>query len=339
MTSRVLLPVLFCLALALSLLVPAVCADGPPGPPGSAAATFPTLFEVEPRIPISALPCTISNAGSYYVTGDLTGNNGAHGITISANNVTLDLNGFSLIGISTAKSGIYRGESPTYNNIVVQNGTVRDWGESGVDLYYGDNSLVAHLQVFNNASYGIRIRENSVVTDCNVYGNGAHGIYAYKNSSIRNSHVKDNSENGVLALWSVKVDDCMALGNGENGIYGHDSCAITRCTASGNGNNGVEVKDKCAVRDTICDANGYNLGGAGILVTGICNRVIGCTVTANDYGIRVPGARNFIGRNTASDNRLQNYDIGSQNQHGRVVSDFTGQIDGGLPWANIELPQ
>ncbi|MBA7679146.1 hypothetical protein ES703_87429 [subsurface metagenome] len=31
-----------------------------------------TLDEVEPRIPISSVPYTISESGSYYLTGDLT---------------------------------------------------------------------------------------------------------------------------------------------------------------------------------------------------------------------------------------------------------------------------
>ena len=37
----------------------------PPGPP---APTMKTLDQIEPRTPIATLPCTISAAGSYYVT-------------------------------------------------------------------------------------------------------------------------------------------------------------------------------------------------------------------------------------------------------------------------------
>ena len=63
---------------------------GPPGP------TMKTLDEVEPRIPISSGPYTISQSGSYYLTKNLTGK-----ITIIADNVTLDLMGYMITTSST----------------------------------------------------------------------------------------------------------------------------------------------------------------------------------------------------------------------------------------------
>src|SRR4030095_6606576 len=69
-------------------------AQGPLTPPGAAAPTMKTLDQLEPRTPISTLPFTISSPGSYYVTSNLTGVAGQHGITINADNVTLDLGGF-----------------------------------------------------------------------------------------------------------------------------------------------------------------------------------------------------------------------------------------------------
>src|SRR5215813_4957107 len=68
----------------------------PVGPP--AVGLFKTLDQVEPRTPISSLPFTINQPGSYYLTGNLTGAPGANGINISASDVTLDLGGFALIG-------------------------------------------------------------------------------------------------------------------------------------------------------------------------------------------------------------------------------------------------
>jgi hypothetical protein len=65
-----------------------------------------TLNNVEPRTPISSLPYTISAAGSYYLTGNLTAD--ANGILVDANNVTIDLAGFSLIGPGSGTSyGVY----------------------------------------------------------------------------------------------------------------------------------------------------------------------------------------------------------------------------------------
>ena len=52
------------------------------------------------RIEISQdmVPLVIANGGSYVLTEDLAGSSGQNGITINADNVTLDLNGFQLSG-------------------------------------------------------------------------------------------------------------------------------------------------------------------------------------------------------------------------------------------------
>src|SRR5437762_3077985 len=69
--------------------------QGPLTPPGPPAPLFKTLQQIEPRTPISSAPFTISAPGSYYLTTNLTGGTG---ITISANEVNLDLMGFRLVG-------------------------------------------------------------------------------------------------------------------------------------------------------------------------------------------------------------------------------------------------
>lgn len=52
-----------------------------------------TLDQIEARTPIAAAPFAITNPGSYYLTSNLAVTAG-DAITISADNVTLDLNGF-----------------------------------------------------------------------------------------------------------------------------------------------------------------------------------------------------------------------------------------------------
>ena len=73
----------------------------PPGPPGE---TMKTLEQIEPRTPISSADYVISNSGSYYLTSNLTAAAGQNGITVNADDVTIDLNGFTLTG-SGADSG------------------------------------------------------------------------------------------------------------------------------------------------------------------------------------------------------------------------------------------
>ena len=74
---------------------------------------------------IIKLPLTINASGYYYLTGNLTYTGGA-GITVDADNVTIDLMGFVLTGASTggAGYGIFLG---TKQNVEVRNGTVTGW--------------------------------------------------------------------------------------------------------------------------------------------------------------------------------------------------------------------
>ena len=73
-----------------------VMGQGSLTPPGAPGETMKSLEQVEPRTPISSLPHTITESGSYYVTGNLSST--GDGIVIEASGVTVDLMGFSLTG-------------------------------------------------------------------------------------------------------------------------------------------------------------------------------------------------------------------------------------------------
>src|SRR5450432_2839078 len=70
-------------------------AQGSLAPPGAPAPTMKSLAQIEPRTPISSVPFTIANSGSYYLTTNLT-TTVSNAIVITANGVTLDLSGFTI---------------------------------------------------------------------------------------------------------------------------------------------------------------------------------------------------------------------------------------------------
>lgn len=94
-----------------------VGAQGSLTPPGAPGATMKTLDQVEPRKPISSAPITISSPGSYFLTTNLTGR-----ITIAADDVSLDLMGFSISPPSGSAIGLSAGGSP--KNVRVSNGAL-----------------------------------------------------------------------------------------------------------------------------------------------------------------------------------------------------------------------
>jgi hypothetical protein len=85
-----------CVLCALLSAIQGASAQGPLSPPGAPAPTMRTLQQVEPRTPITnATAVTISTPGSYYLTTNISVTSGT-AITITASQVTLDLNGFTL---------------------------------------------------------------------------------------------------------------------------------------------------------------------------------------------------------------------------------------------------
>src|ERR1035438_213898 len=146
-------------------------------PPGAPAPTMKSLTQIEPRTPISSLPYTISAPGSYYLTTNLTGVSGNNGITIASGDVTLDLAGFTVLGVSGSLSGILISSFRT--NVTVGNGTVRGWGTVGVYVNGTQSrSLVFdHLNISGSGTYGL-IAYGALISGCTVSGSGNDGIKA-----------------------------------------------------------------------------------------------------------------------------------------------------------------
>lgn len=87
-------------------------------PPGPVADTMRTLAEVEPRVPVSTLAGdasavhVITEPGAYYLTEDVVGEAGKHGIEIRlapgvTGSVSIDFNRFSLIGVPGSLDGVH----------------------------------------------------------------------------------------------------------------------------------------------------------------------------------------------------------------------------------------
>jgi hypothetical protein len=190
--------------------------EPPAGPP---APTMKTLSEVEPRIPIhqSDLPLAIMADGSYYLAENLSANqNGVDMITVFANYVSIDLNGFTINGTSQVATAADCIEiEQDVRTFALSNGTIRGCGENGVltNTPFGVSVNVDRVQAIQNGQGGL------------VFGTGSYGV-------ISRSVARSNGARGILLAEGVLTEDS-AFSNGTVGLQVSFG-AINGCVAHSN---------------------------------------------------------------------------------------------------------
>ena len=195
-------------------------------------------------------PVTISDTGSYRLTSDLLiPDVNTTAISVEANDVSIDLNGFSIVqsscvGASTAScvsgSGTGSGVDATvpHEATMVHNGSIVGMGDDGVDL--NAQSRVENLHVRWNAGDGIDVVAGSEVSGCLAFENTGRGIYGSGGVTISNNTVRDNGGNGI-----------------DGGVSGS---LILENISNSNGGDGIVTSGTSYVRENIVRSNiGFGL--------------------------------------------------------------------------------
>jgi hypothetical protein len=267
-----------------------VFAQGSLTPPGAPAPTMKTLAQIEPRTPISSAPFTITTPGSYYLTTNLTVS-GGDAITIAANGVTLDLNGFTIASTAASAAGYGILINNGLRNLAILNGFIQGGVTNGGGVYSGSgfgygiygfpqNARVSGVSVSDCLYSGIHIgnQVSTVVESCTVQTVGNLGIYA---SIIKSSTAVDCGNTGINGN---QVADSRGESSSSYGVqaytaqncYGSSSSSATGLKAFGMALN----------------CYGFSSSGTGLEATtaqncyGICNSGVGLNATTaqNCYG-------------------------------------------------------
>ncbi len=317
-------------------------------PPGPITATMKTLAEVEPRIAINATNTpgqsgamfVISQPGSYYLTGNIT--HTTVGILITASNVTIDLNGFTISG------GTHAIESTTsISGIVIKNGFVKNTSSTGIRLFSASKGLIEGVQLSNVGASGFGTGGGFVLRNCvasqssggfgiagacildHCFADGcASGFDVDVSCVLTNCTATNCSDIGFETTASgVRLENCSAVNCTNYGFKFTSGVTIDRCTARSSGRGfdigdhstltnsfalsntgqGVRVGSTCTVASNTLRLNGAASDSAGLWIQGNGNRVENNDMTGNDWGLWVDGTDNFIIRNTARANTISNY--------------------------------
>ncbi len=216
-------------------------------------------------IPVTA-PTTISNAGTYCLTNDVNVSSG-NGITISANNVKLDLNKKTISGTG-GDNGIVVNAGTS--NVIIFNGIITGMSQNGV-LLQGGCSCIQDCDLTSNTT-GITIWNGSknIIKNCSATYNGQAGF-----SLI-------SSSNNLLSM--CKAINSMTASTSAYGFY----------SSAGTGN----IFDDCLAEDISTSANGAGCCSAGFMLDSneansqiVNSKAYNCLTPGNStnpaYGIRI----------------------------------------------------
>ncbi len=236
-------------------------------PPGVPAPTMKTLAQVEARTPIDptqpgfALPYTIGTSGSYYLTKNLAVTSG-NAIVISASNVTLDLNGFTISSSASPAGGTAIAPGPSLTDITILNGHIAGSFQHGI-RYAGalgvlKNVRVEGVSVSGCSGDGINLGNfSSIVIDrCTVQQAGVQGIVG---GSVNNSVAESCGSTGITAKSATNsVGSCSGS---ERGIFAKTAVNCVGESATGTGLD-ADSATGCWGQSTAFNSTGTGLNAA-----------------------------------------------------------------------------
>ncbi len=288
--------------LAILLVVAGSLIAGPTAPPpGPVGSTYKTLAEVQPRTPVQSLSGSadslyvITQPGSYYLTGNITGVAGKNGIEIDCPGVTLDLAGFRLAGVAQAGSGIFTPQTSFIDDVAVRDGTVWGWGQSGVFINYATNARVENVRASSNGVSGIVVGPFATLSGCGALGNSQYGIHCADRAAITNCSACANTLDGFHIGVSCTLLGCTADSNLGDGVLAGYASTLTSCTANSNQASGFHIFDFATLTSSTAVGN----AAAGVFAGSGCT-ITGCNASSNTaQGIRADGNGNAVAGCTA----------------------------------------
>lgn len=297
----------------IALLANAIAGDLDP-PPGPIVPAFKTLDDINPGKPVQSLSGSgsalyvINQAGMYYLTGNIESPGpGLHAINITASGVTLDLNGFAILGGNGETNEAVRVAAFAAE---IRNGSISGWRGGGVLSFFP--TIIRNVRFndvgadgfFGTGAEAVITGIGSVIDRCHFFQTGP--VSPGSGSVIRNSAfvapyqsviIGEDAEavrvsNVSIQCAEPRTDAAIVLGDNAYihnvsigypgpGIRVNDRAFIMGCTVDGTDSNGlvygIQARDAALIRDCVVKGHSFlgiyvgRLGESSVGVSSLIN--------------------------------------------------------------------
>ena len=189
-------------------------------------------------------------------------------LEVAADFVTIDLNGFSIIGNGTGTGSGVTDAGIARVGTTIKNGSIRGFASSGVDLSVSSLTMIDGLIVTSNSGQGIAVG----VADPEFAPDGGN--------IVMNSRVEGNELNGIVSAPGDRIVGNTVLSNGRNGIFVSVGTLVKGNVVRGHGNDGAGIGNlgQCLIVQNVVTGSGSG---------GEIQNPLGCDVIDN-FGTVVP---------------------------------------------------
>ena len=239
------------------------------------------------KIAQSDIPKVINEPGHYCLQDNVT--NATTAITISSDDVFLDLQGYSIDSQGVGANGISIG---AVDSVVITNGIVESSTGAGIISTGAKNVVFNEVLSRNNGDEGFRLATgNSCMkfVDCTASNNtvGFASVIGNSNITYLRSIACTNTTDGfLLAGGSQTLDTCMSYGNTSNGFHFLlDGFTLKNSRAYGNGTDGISLENASngSIEHSMSEGNiGNGINGTGTLADNTFNIAICENVVSNN---------------------------------------------------------
>ncbi len=295
------------LATAAALGGGMIVVAGPLNPPaGPVAPTHKTLTEIEPRVVLSDTNTPgdvdayykITASGSYYLDRSyqfvLANIGSKSAVEVDADNVTIDLRGFTMRAINNARHAIQINAGRS--NVRIVNGHLEAFGLGGVNGPAATGVVVEDVSISacgfgqDPGAPGIDLGESAAVRRCVLTSIGSAarphpGIRLGPDSSLDDSSVSLATAGGVVMDTGGRVSNTVSTFNTGDGIQLIEGGAVVGCTTDGNSNRGIFVTNggvTAAGGSNVMNCSAMHNGAFGIVATQ--STVTRCVSSFNSAG-------------------------------------------------------